>query len=176
MSMGDLRIINGFIEFEKSKYDYARTLHEGNGFVLRFKSAVPGANLVNFLPNFTNSHCIHRVSFILQGARVWIPHSQVVWIGGELTKGLKEDGILEIEREDGDVSPSLFSLIIIILHICALTSDWDFAGSKESTYVSLDCIYFLLHRRLLSMSPRMYQTCLLWETQKFWSVKMTWQP
>ena len=52
---------------------------------------------------------IHRVSFFCQEARVWIPHSQVVWIGGELTKDLKEDGILEIELEDGNVS--LFSLI-----------------------------------------------------------------
>lgn len=39
-----------------------------------------------------------------QGARVWIPHDQVVWIGGELTKDLKEDGVLEIELEDGNVS------------------------------------------------------------------------
>lgn len=37
-----------------------------------------------------------------KGARVWIPHSQVVWIGGELTEDLKEDGILEIELEDGN--------------------------------------------------------------------------
>lgn len=39
-----------------------------------------------------------------QGARVWIPHSQVVWIGGEVTKDLKTDGILEIELDDGNVS------------------------------------------------------------------------
>ncbi|XP_022802810.1 unconventional myosin-Va-like isoform X2 [Stylophora pistillata] len=37
-----------------------------------------------------------------KGARVWIPHDQVIWIGGELTKDLKEDGILEIELEDGN--------------------------------------------------------------------------
>ncbi|XP_078360518.1 unconventional myosin-Va-like [Oculina patagonica] len=37
-----------------------------------------------------------------KGARVWIPHDQVVWIGGELTKDLKEDGVLEIELEDGN--------------------------------------------------------------------------
>lgn len=50
---------------------------------------------------------IHRLSFFLQGARVWIPHEQVIWIGGELTKDLKEDGILEIELEDGNVSLKL---------------------------------------------------------------------
>ncbi|XP_068711585.1 unconventional myosin-Va-like isoform X2 [Montipora foliosa] len=37
-----------------------------------------------------------------KGARVWIPHSQVVWIGGELTKDLGENGTLEIELEDGN--------------------------------------------------------------------------
>ena len=52
---------------------------------------------------------ISRVFSCFQEARVWIPHSQVVWIGGELTKDLKEDGILEIELEDGNVS--LFSSI-----------------------------------------------------------------
>lgn len=35
---------------------------------------------------------------------MWIPHDQVVWIGGELIKDLKEDGVLEIELEDGNVS------------------------------------------------------------------------
>lgn len=75
---------------------------------------------------------------------MWIPHSQVVWIGGELTKDLKEDGVLEIELEDGDVSLSLFSLIII-LHIC-WQAIW-FAGFRKSAHVSLYCIYFFLHRR-----------------------------
>ncbi|XP_074612959.1 unconventional myosin-Va-like isoform X2 [Acropora palmata] len=37
-----------------------------------------------------------------KGARVWIPHNQVVWIGGELTKDLGENGVLEIELEDGN--------------------------------------------------------------------------
>ena len=41
---------------------------------------------------------------------MWIPHDQVVWIGGELTKDLKEDGVLEIELEDGNVS--CFKLIV----------------------------------------------------------------
>ena len=64
------------------------------GFVC-FQPLVPGANFANLsvcsLPFF-------------QGARVWIPHDHVVWIGGELTKDLKEDGVLEIELEDGNVS------------------------------------------------------------------------
>lgn len=54
---------------------------------------------------------IHRLSFFLQGARVWIPHEQVIWIGGELTKDLKEDGILEIELEDGNVSLNLMYIM-----------------------------------------------------------------
>lgn len=55
---------------------------------------MPGANfaIANLFSSF------------LQGAKVWIPHDQVVWIGGELTKDLKEDGVLEIELEDGNVS------------------------------------------------------------------------
>ncbi|XP_048581655.1 unconventional myosin-Va isoform X2 [Nematostella vectensis] len=35
-----------------------------------------------------------------KGARVWIPHPDLVWIGGELTKDI-EDKILEILLEDG---------------------------------------------------------------------------
>ena len=46
----------------------------------------------------------HRRRFLyFQSARVWIPHSQVVWIGGEVTKDLNTDGILEIELDDGNV-------------------------------------------------------------------------
>lgn len=44
---------------------------------------------------------------------MWIPHDQVVWIGGELTKDLKEDGVLEIELEDGNVS-CCFMLIDVV--------------------------------------------------------------
>ena len=58
---------------------------------------VPGAN-------FAIANLSVGFSSILQGARVWIPHDQVVWIGGELTKDLKENGVLEIELEDGNVS------------------------------------------------------------------------
>lgn len=42
---------------------------------------------------------------------MWIPHEQVIWIGGELTKDLKEDGILEIELEDGNVSLKLMYIM-----------------------------------------------------------------
>lgn len=58
---------------------------------------VPGAN-------FAIANLSVGFSSFLQGARVWIPHDQVVWIGGELTKDLKEDGVLEIELDDGNVS------------------------------------------------------------------------
>ena len=47
---------------------------------------------------------------------MWIPHSQVVWIGGEVTKDLKTDGILEIELDDGNVG-SMFLDYFISLRI-----------------------------------------------------------
>lgn len=53
---------------------------------------------------FRNCKFISKFSSFPQGSKVWIPHDQVVWIGGELTKDLKEDGVLQIELEDGNVS------------------------------------------------------------------------
>lgn len=93
-----LNISNGYIEFNTPENDYVRTLHEGT---------TPGLLLLSTSCawcKFRNCKFISRFSSFLQGARVWIPHDQVVWIGGELTKDLKEDGVLEIELEDGNVS------------------------------------------------------------------------
>lgn len=68
------------------------------------KSFVCCQPLVHAWCEFRNCKFICRFSSFLQGSRVWVPHHQVVWIGGELTKDLKEDGVLEIELEDGNVS------------------------------------------------------------------------
>lgn len=93
-----LNILNGYIEFKTPENDYVRTLHEGTTQGLRLLSTSCA------WCKFRNCKFIHRFSSFLQGARVWIPHDQVVWIGGELAKDLKEDGVLEIELEDGNVS------------------------------------------------------------------------
>jgi len=53
------------------------------------------------------------ISLFLQGARVWIPHKELVWIGGELTKDI-EDRILEILLEDGRVSEKNCSCYLTI--------------------------------------------------------------
>ena len=113
MSIVHFEIINGYIKFDTCENDYARTLHKGKirGFAI---TLVPGANFVNL-------HTGIRSFF--QGARVWIPHSQVVWIGGELTEDLKEDGILEIELEDGNVSLLILDLLILDLYLSILTSE-----------------------------------------------------
>ena len=91
-------ILNGYIEFKTSENDYVGTLHEGTTQGLRLLSTSCA------WCEFRNSKFICRFSSFLQGAKVWVPHHQVVWIGGELTKDLKEDGVLEIELEDGNVS------------------------------------------------------------------------
>lgn len=66
----------------------------------------------------------HRRRFLyFQGARVWIPHSQVVWIGGEVTKDLNTDGILEIELDDGNVG-LMFLDYFISLRINFDNSQW----------------------------------------------------
>lgn len=58
-----------------------------------------------------------------QGARVWIPHSQVVWIGGELTNDLGENGVLEIELEDGNVSNfNILNEEMLKVHLCFCAS------------------------------------------------------
>ena len=50
-----------------------------------------------------NSRVGKLQQYLLQGSRVWFPHEELVWVGGELTKDLKKDGVLEIELETGEV-------------------------------------------------------------------------
>lgn len=91
---------------------------------------------------------IRRCSCFLQGARVWIPHDQVVWIGGELTKDLKEDGILEIELEDGNVS--CYYILTLFRQSWSLIREsckFDIVVFISGAYVSLDCTYYYFFSR-----------------------------
>lgn len=53
--------------------------------------------------------------YLLQGSRVWFPHEDLVWVGGELTKDLKKDGVLEIELETGEVCAVLTTVPLVVL-------------------------------------------------------------
>ena len=86
---------------------------------------------------------------------MWIPHSQVVWIGGELTRDLGENGTLEIELEDGNVS--IFLNLYVSLFIFLTRS-----LNLKALQVFKSCLkrYFSLDRKLLSMFRRINQSYL----------------
>lgn len=147
MSIINLKDISGFLKLTVKKNDYVRTLHQG---------AVPG--LLKVLDSVTIAYSlvpgtkrtIYARKFIIscQGARVWIPHSQVVWIGGELTKDLGENGVLEIELEDGNVSTfDIFNEQMLKVHLSFCVS------------VGVNIIFFL-NRKSQLMFQRINQSYL----------------
>lgn len=76
-------------------------------------------------------------SCFFQGARVWIPHKDIVWIGGELTKDI-EDKILEILLEDGRVRWSHFLITVNLWNL----------SRRDSLYI-YDLLFFVVSQEII---------------------------